>query len=124
VVLLLKQFREREGLTQEELSKVLQLSPSAIGLYEQGRRQPNYETLIKIADHFKVSIDALFGREEKEPMPASISELEPEIREKVDKIIGDIVKLQPDQMDLAQHLIGGLLKFDEQKASATKGKEK
>ena len=123
MVLLLKQFREREGLTQEELSKVLQLSPSAIGLYEQGRRQPNYETLIKIADHFKVSIDALFGREEKEPLPASISELEPEIREKVDRIIDDIVKLQPDQMDLAQHLIGGLLKFDEQKASIIKGKE-
>ncbi len=114
-MLLLKQFREREGLTQEELSKVLQLSPSAIGLYEQGRRQPNYETLIKIADHFKVSLDALFGRAEKEELPASIAELDPEVRKKVDHIIEDITKLPPEQLDLAQHLIGGLLSFDETK---------
>lgn len=61
-MILLKELREKRGLTQAQLSNSLKISPSAIGMYEQGRREPDHETLSKIADFFDVSIDYLIGR--------------------------------------------------------------
>ena len=59
----LKELRERKQLTQSELSKLLGISPSTIGMYEQGRREPDNETLKKIAVLFGVSTDYLLGNE-------------------------------------------------------------
>lgn len=60
----LKKEREKENLTQAELAKCLSVSPSAIGMWEQGKRVPAYEKLEEIADFFNVNIDTLLGREE------------------------------------------------------------
>ena len=46
-------------MTQYDLSKALQISPSAIGMYETGKRSPDYDTLKKISRLFDVSIDYL-----------------------------------------------------------------
>ena len=43
----LKKLREEKRMTQAELSKALEISPSAIGMYEQGRRVPDVSTLKK-----------------------------------------------------------------------------
>ena len=59
----LKEFRKKKDITQETLAKHLKVSPSTIGMYETGRREPDFETLQKIADFFQVSTDALIGRE-------------------------------------------------------------
>lgn len=40
----LKKLREEKRMTQAELSKALEISPSAIGMYEQGRRVPDVST--------------------------------------------------------------------------------
>lgn len=58
----LRKLRQERNLTQLELSKMLQISASAIGMYEQGRREPDHDTLAKIADFFNVSTDYLLGR--------------------------------------------------------------
>lgn len=58
----IKQVRENKKMTQEELSVILGVSRSALGLWEQGRREPPQESLIKIANYFKVSVDYLLGR--------------------------------------------------------------
>jgi len=60
----LKELREEKAMTQAQLSAHLQISASSIGMYEQGRREPDNETLIKIADFFNVTIDYLLGRTE------------------------------------------------------------
>lgn len=60
---ILRQLREDKGITQAELGKILSISPSTIGMYEQGRRSPDYDTLNKIADYFGVSTDKLLGRD-------------------------------------------------------------
>lgn len=60
----LRNLRENKGMKQEELGDMLGLSASTIGMYEQGRRQADNETLIKIADFFDVSIDYLLGKTE------------------------------------------------------------
>ncbi len=65
---MLKFFREKNGLSQAELAKIIGISPSTIGMYETGVRQPNFETEEKIADYFNVSLDVLRGK--KEPTKA------------------------------------------------------
>jgi transcriptional regulator with XRE-family HTH domain len=49
-------------MTQEELAKKLNISRASLSHYEKNRREPDYETLQKIADYFQVSIDYMFGR--------------------------------------------------------------
>lgn len=61
----LKSLRTAKGLTQEELAKQLRVSRSTIGMYENGSREPDYETLEFIADFFNVDIDYLLGRTTK-----------------------------------------------------------
>lgn len=77
----LKQLREQAGYSQEDLAKLLNTSRSRIGMYEQGRRQPDFEMQEAIADLFNVSIDYLFGRSEQdilkelEAIPSSADEI-------------------------------------------------
>lgn len=54
-------MRREKNLSQKELGNKLGLAESTIGMYEQGKRQPDYETLLKIADFFEVTLDFLLG---------------------------------------------------------------
>ena len=65
MVIPLKSLRESKKMTQQELSNILKVSPSAIGMYENGRRSPDYETLRKISNLFHVSIDYLLSNEQQ-----------------------------------------------------------
>ncbi|MFC5404990.1 helix-turn-helix domain-containing protein [Cohnella soli] len=55
-------LRDQRGLTQEELASSLGISRAALSHYEKNRREPDTETLGKVADLFHVSIDYLVGR--------------------------------------------------------------
>lgn len=57
----LKQLRTFKRLTQEELARSLEVSPSTIQKWECDKADPNTATLIKIATLFGVSLDYLFG---------------------------------------------------------------
>lgn len=59
---ILKSLRTSQGLTQDALAKKLKISRSTIGMYENGAREPDFETLELIADFFNVDIDYLLGR--------------------------------------------------------------
>ena len=52
-------LRRRAGLSQAELAQRLQISASAMGMYEQGRREPSVDTLVAMAEEFQVSMDFL-----------------------------------------------------------------
>jgi len=58
----LRVLRTKAGLPLKEAGRLLGLSESALSLYENGKRQPDYATLMKIADFFSVSVDELLGR--------------------------------------------------------------
>lgn len=60
-----KELRTSAGLTQVEMAEKLNISRSTIGMYEIGNREPDFETLEKIADFFNVDIDYLLGRTNK-----------------------------------------------------------
>lgn len=54
-----KKLRQSQGLTQVQMADKLEVSPSAIGMYEQGRRKPDSDMLKKICQMFNVSVDYL-----------------------------------------------------------------
>ncbi|WP_053532488.1 helix-turn-helix domain-containing protein [Clostridium botulinum] len=58
----MEQLREEKEISQKDLANLLHISPSTVGMYEQGRRIPSSEMLSVIATHFKVSVDYLLGR--------------------------------------------------------------
>lgn len=58
---MLKFLRKRENLSQRELASKLGMSPSAIGMYESGKRRPKHEDEEAIADFFNVDLNTLRG---------------------------------------------------------------
>ena len=79
----IRQLRKENNLTQYEFGTLFGLYDSTISMYETGRRTPEYETIVKIADYFNVSIDWLLGRVEnknlividKENMPEALKNI-------------------------------------------------
>lgn len=63
----IKNLRDGQDLTQDDLAKLLHVNRSTMANWEINRAQPDLETLIEIADYFGVSIDYLAtGREQPE----------------------------------------------------------
>lgn len=57
-------LRKRAGMSQLQLASKLNIGPSAIGMYEQGRRTPSIGLLIDMANLFGVSLDYLITGKE------------------------------------------------------------
>lgn len=57
----LKKLRQSHGLSQAKMASNLGISPSTIGMYEQGRRKPDSDMLKKICSFYNVSTDYLLG---------------------------------------------------------------
>lgn len=55
----LKALRLKNGLTQDELGEKLYLSRTSISYYEQGKFEPNIQTLIEMSKLFNIPIDEL-----------------------------------------------------------------
>lgn len=55
----LKELREQNHVTQNQLASHLKLTRSTIAGYETKGKQPDYERLLQIADSFHVSVDYL-----------------------------------------------------------------
>ena len=52
-------LRSAKGLNQKQLAEKLNISPSAIGMYEQGRREPSLALIVELAKILSVSTDFL-----------------------------------------------------------------
>lgn len=60
----IRKLREEANINQPQLAQVLGVQTATINRYENDVREPEYVTLIKIADYFNVSVDYLLGRTE------------------------------------------------------------
>lgn len=60
----LKEIRNERKLTQKEVAKQLNISTTCYAGYEQGYREPDYQTLRKICKYFNVTSDYLLGLED------------------------------------------------------------
>ena len=56
----IREIREKQGLSQSDLSKLSGVSASHIGYIENGEREPTVSILCKIAKALNVSILELF----------------------------------------------------------------
>ena len=60
----LKKLRIKSGLTQAELAQKIKVSPSCIGMYEQGRREPKSHVLSQICKELDATGDYILDLEE------------------------------------------------------------
>lgn len=64
----LKAIRKKSNLTQEEASKIAEISLMAYGRYENETREPSIKALMNLANYYNVSLDYLVGREYSSPI--------------------------------------------------------
>ncbi|HCL4578705.1 helix-turn-helix transcriptional regulator [Clostridium botulinum] len=90
----LKELRNEAKLSQKDLAKKLELSSSTVGMIESGKREGNKETIQKIANFFGVSIDYLYGNDNKETAQA-----ESLIDNFLDRLIQEGIIQDPNNID-------------------------
>ena len=61
----LKKIRKERRISQLKLAMDLNMNQNTISRYENMEREADYETLIKFADYFNVSLDYLLGRQDE-----------------------------------------------------------
>lgn len=86
----IKELRKVNHLTQEQLAEKIGVSRSAVGMWERGDREPNFETAEVIADYFNVRLDELIGQKTIETYFEALR------KEELKKAI--FGKLVPDEM--------------------------
>lgn len=74
----LKQLRQSLGWSQIDLAERIGVSGSMVSMYEGGQREPARETLMKIANELKVSMDDLVQRDDGNTPVASFNPLKNE----------------------------------------------
>lgn len=57
----LKELRRKRGLTQVQLAQQFNITKGAVGMWETGKREPDFETVNQIANFFHVTADYLLG---------------------------------------------------------------
>lgn len=62
----LKKLRKDRKISQLRLAIDLNMNQNTISRYENREREADYETLIRFADYFDVSLDYLLGRADNE----------------------------------------------------------
>ena len=94
----IRRLRESRELSRVEVAAKLGLTYAALSKYETDKREPDYGTILNMAEFFDVSIDFLLGREEN---PYSIKSIKAIGYD--DKLI-DISALSPDMQQLVRKM--------------------
>lgn len=64
----IKEIREEQGIKQKELAAMIGIAPNTLSQYESGKREPDIETVKRMAVALNVTVDSLLGQKEK-PAP-------------------------------------------------------
>ena len=73
----LENLLEERNVTQKQLSIELHIAATTLSGYINEYREPDFQTLVRIARYFDVSTDYLLGLcQEKKPVPSSLSPAE------------------------------------------------
>lgn len=65
----LKYLRKLDKITQQQLADSIGVAKSTISMYENGQREPDFETLEALADHFNVDMRTFFPGGENPSTP-------------------------------------------------------
>lgn len=69
----LRELRKSKGISLKELGAIIGVAESTMSLYESGKRQPDYETLLKLAEYYGVTVDYLLRGSEEEHLPEELA---------------------------------------------------
>lgn len=102
----LRELRTEKKITQADVANYLKVSHQAYNFYETGKREPDYNTLQKLATFFKVSTDYLLGRsDQRQNQNDNITTAENEWPPGAKVLFRDVKKLTPEQFELVQKLV-------------------
>ncbi len=63
----IKELRKKKNMTQDELAEKLNVTRQAVSNWENGKTQPDVETLTQLAEVFEVSVERIiYGKEKKQ----------------------------------------------------------
>ena len=85
----IKKFRKEKGFSQTALGEVLGVGQSTVAMWECGKNSPGYDTLLKLAALFEVSVSSLCGSDEG---PVKV------------KVLGSVAAGRP--IDAVENIIG------------------
>jgi transcriptional regulator with XRE-family HTH domain len=91
----LKSVRERRGLKQNKVALHLGVHNSTLAKYESGEREPDNETLMKLAEYYEVNTDWILSGETKlinDPAKNAVMEAYFRLPQDKKKIIDEIIK--------------------------------
>lgn len=63
----IRELRRAKGITMKQLGIAVGLAESTISQYENGKRQPDNETLVKLSNFFGVTVGYVLGAEKSTP---------------------------------------------------------
>nr|DAH15313.1 MAG TPA: helix-turn-helix XRE-family like protein [Caudoviricetes sp.] len=98
----LQKLIDERNISRKEISEVIGQSVSQVGMYIQGRRDPDTEVLLKLSKHYKVSIDSLLMNESANHICNDLKSMETQLLRDFEKLPKDI---QQDILSLVQHVI-------------------
>lgn len=93
-------IRKKQGLSQEELGKELQVSRQTISKWETGQSYPDFQSLVMLSDYFGMSLDELVKDIDVQDIrDKNLTD------EKVDSIFSDVQKMK-DILEKGWRIIG------------------
>ena len=93
----LKSLRKEKGVTQQELAELLNIAPSTIGMYEQGKRTPDHITLKAISELFNCSIDYILGVTDRNIIKVDSIEKAKKLSDEIIQILVDSGQLTKEE---------------------------
>ena len=110
----LKALRIGRKLTQKDVADYLTMTPGAFNLIENGKREADNYTLLKLAEFFNTTTDYILGNTRD---PRSISEIKnlpghvSDCYSEIDVIYDELVKINGDDKPVTKAQINALLVF-------------
>ncbi len=71
----LKTLRKQAKMTQAQVAKAIEISQQGYAYWEQGKKRPSHDNLVKIAKLFNVSVDTLVSNKTNDDIDLSEVEL-------------------------------------------------
>jgi len=105
----LAKLREELGLTRKEVAEKLNIDQTTYGKYELSKRQPDYDTLQKIASFFNVSVDYLLGRTN---VRNSNNNTDEDFPDDVKVLMRSVSKLTDKQKEIVKRLVQEFINED------------
>ena len=89
----IKRIRKSKGLTQNQLSEKLEVAEVTIRKWENGEREPNLETIRKIANTLEVPLGELIEKEDSKIILEEMGQLSESISNRMQNMLSSLMSI-------------------------------